>query len=307
MFNVVAMDSSARPAGMMLSWLDQRADITARKLESSLPSQFDVFGARLTAKDIVPRMIWLREEKPAEYARARWLLDCKEAVVLWLTGHATTDPSGASAFRVATDDGQEWDTARCAAAGLDTDLLPTINPATHVAGGLRAEIASRIGVTGGLPVFVGTGDVPASQLGSGAVLPGDAHLSLGTAAYFGLLLPRPLTDPGRNLAPLVHADGEAAILWLEIATGGAALAWALRLTGLADDSGADYARMEELVRAADDGMGDLMFAPWFTGERVPIFDDSIRGIVVGLDLHHGPGHLLRSVMLGVAYQLRWAL
>ena len=307
MFNVVAVDATGAPTGMMLSWLDQRADVTARKLASNLPDQFDVFGARLTAKDVVPRILWLRDERPDEYDRARWLLDCKEAVVMWLTGRAVIDPSGASAFRLATDDGRAWDAARCAAAGVDARLLPPIEPATDVAGGLRPEVASRMGLPAGIDVFVGTGDVPASQLGSGAVMPGDAHLSLGTAAYFGLLLDEHHPDPARNLAPLVHPDGRSVVLWLEIATGGAALAWAMRVTGLVADGGADFARMEELVEAADDDMGALLFAPWFTGERVPIFDDSLRGVVVGLDLHHGPGHLLRSVMLGVAYQLRWAL
>jgi sugar (pentulose or hexulose) kinase len=307
MFNVVAVDDSGAPAGMMLSWLDQRADVTARKLESTEPNQFEVFGARLTAKDVVPRIIWMREERPEEYARARWLLDCKEAVVLWLTGEAVTDPSGASAFRIATDDGLAWDAARCAAAGVEMSLLPPIRRATEVAGGLRPDVASAMGLPPGVDVFVGTGDVPASQLGSGAVLPGDAHLSLGTAAYFGLLMAEPRTDPAKNLAPLVHADCRSAVLWLEIATGGAALTWAMRLTGLSADGPPDFERMEELVEAADDEMGALLFAPWLTGERVPIFDDSLRGVVVGLDLHHGPGHLLRSVMLGVAYQLRWAL
>jgi xylulokinase len=54
-------------------------------------------------------------------------------------------------------------------------------------------------------------------------------------------------------------------------------------------------------------MDDLLFAPWLSGERVPVFDDRIRGAFVGLGLRHGRGHLLRALMEGVAYQMRWAL
>ena len=52
---------------------------------------------------------------------------------------------------------------------------------------------------------------------------------------------------------------------------------------------------------------DLLFAPWLSGERVPLFDDSARGAFVGLALRHGRAHLVRAVMEGVAYQIRWAL
>jgi xylulokinase len=54
-------------------------------------------------------------------------------------------------------------------------------------------------------------------------------------------------------------------------------------------------------------MEGLLFAPWLSGERVPVFDDRARGAFVGIGLNHGPSHLLRAVMEGVAFQMRWAL
>lgn len=307
MFNLVGADEEGRPTGPMVSWLDQRSDVVARKLEAAVPNQFDVFGCKLTAKDVVPRILWLRDERADQYARTRWLLDCKEAMVMWLTGVAVTDPAGATAFRLAVDDGTRWDLDRCAVLGIDPALLPEIRQATEPAGRLRPEAAARLGLERDVVVYVGTGDVPASQLGAGAVRPGDAHLSLGTAAYFGLLMSERRDDPARMLAPLKHADGRSWVLWLETATGGAALVWALRLTGLSADGTTSYDRMEQLVAEAEDDMGDVVFAPWFTGERVPVFDDSLRAVLTGLDLHHGPGHVIRAVMTGVAFQLRWAL
>lgn len=308
MFNVLGLDAEGRPVAPMLSWLDQRAKPDALELEQAVPDQFALFGSRLTAKDVVPRINWLRRTRPNDYSKARWFLDCKEAMVMWLAGSAVMDPTGVSAFRLGNDSGTGWDPVRCAAAGVDPARLPLIKPATSVAGPLRPEAALALGLIAGIPVYVGTGDVTGSQLGAGAVRPGDAHLSLGTAAYFGLLSENRPVDPARNLAPLIHADGSSALLWLEIATGGAALAWALRLTGVSRADGEwDFERMEHLVAGAADGMGRLVFAPWFTGERVPVFDDTLRATAIGLDLHHGPGHLIRAVMIGVAYQLRWAL
>ena len=56
-----------------------------------------------------------------------------------------------------------------------------------------------------------------------------------------------------------------------------------------------------------DDEGSLLFAPWLSGERVPVFDDLAKAAFVGLDLSHDKGHLLRALMEGVAYQMRWAL
>ena len=52
-------------------------------------------------------------------------------------------------------------------------------------------------------------------------------------------------------------------------------------------------------------MAGLLFAPWLSGERF-LFDDDARAAFIGLDLHHGRGHLLRAVMEGVACETRWA-
>jgi sugar (pentulose or hexulose) kinase len=305
MFNLVAVDADGRAMLPMISWLDQRAEDDARVLAKVIPpaEQFKRFTAVVSGKDIIPKILWLRDSRPDVYTRAAKLLDCKEAVVMHLTGAAVIDHAGASAYRLFDHEVGDWDARACAATGIDPAKLPTVRAATDVAGTLRPDIAERLGLRAGVAVYVGVGDVPASQLGSGATEPGDLHISLGTAVYFGLTMAAPRRDPRERLGALAHAVPGQWILWLEIATGGAALAWALRLLGLQ----ADYAHVEQLVTDSADDMDGLLFAPWLSGERVPVFDDSARASFVGLCLHHGPGHLLRAVMEGVAFQMRWAL
>jgi xylulokinase len=309
MFNVVAVDDAGEPLVPMISWLDQRAEADAKALEKVMPpaAQFKQFNAVVSGKDIVPKILWLRHSQPETYSRTVKLMDCKEAVVMHLTGAAVTDHAGASAYRLFDHETRDWDPQACAAAGIELVKLPTVCAATDVAGHLLPGIAARLGLPPGIPVYVGVGDVPASQLGSGAVAPGDLHVSLGTAVYFGLTMDQARPDPHERLGVLAHADARYSILWLEIATGGAALAWAVRLLGLDDPGPVDYARVERLVRESAANMDGLLFAPWLSGERVPVFDDSVRATFVGLSLHHGPGHILRAVMEGVAFQMRWAL
>jgi xylulokinase len=310
MFSVQPVDAAGEPVGPMLSWLDQRAAGEAADLALRVPPgrQFEAAGSVVTAKDIVPRILWLRHQAPDTWARSSWLLDCKEAMIAWMTGRAVTDAAGASAYRLTDHRAADWDPVLCELLGVPLDRLPEVAPATSVAGGLRPRAAAAMGLPVGLPVFVGAGDVPASQVGSGAIHPGDAHLSLGTAIYLGFHTDVPLDDPARSLGILGHAIPDAWILWLEIATGGAALTWITRALGdpARPDAVIDHTLIERLVSSVADDTDDLLFAPWLSGERVPLFDDDARGAFVGLALRHGRAHLVRAVMEGVAYQIRWA-
>ncbi|MDQ3127759.1 MAG: FGGY family carbohydrate kinase, partial [Chloroflexota bacterium] len=311
MFSVVPVDRGGRPLRPMLSWLDQRAGDEAVRLRAaaSVGGSYAAFGAELTAKDILPKLVWLARHD--DDPRTAWFLDCKEAVVAMLTGAAAIDPCGASAFRLVDPVSGQWDADRMALAGVSADRLPPILPAASIAGGLTAEAARRTGLSAGTPVVVGAGDVPAGQIGAGAGAPGEAHLSLGTAAYFGIAVDRPLDDPERRLGPLQHVVPGQWIVWLETATGGGALAWLGRQLAGLDPSRTrqleDHAALDAEVARVADEMDGLLFAPWLTGERVPLFDDTVRGAFVGLALHHAAGHLTRAVMEGVASQIAMTL
>ena len=311
MFNLVPLDAAGRPLTAMLSWLDQRAAGQAAELADRLDrnAQFERFGSIVTAKDVVPKILWLREERPDVWAGTAYLADCKEAVVAALTGEVVIDPAGATAFRLFDAVDRSWSAAACEVIELPIDRLPVVRPAMGIAGHLQRSAADAMGLPDGIPVVVGAGDVPASQVGAGATRPGDAHVSLGTAVYFGITVDRPVGDPAHQLGVLGHMDPDRWILWLEVATGGGALNWLLRVLHAsdADDPGTEtLARIDGLVGAATE-MDGLLFAPWLSGERVPVFDDRLRGAFVGLGLHHDRGHLLRAIMEGVAYQMRWAL
>jgi xylulokinase len=310
MFDLAPVDPAGASTLPMLSWLDQRAAAEADALAARVgrAEQAALFGAVVTAKDVIPKVLWLRDRAPDAWAATRWLLDCKEALVLRLTGRAVIDPAGALAFRLYDPVAGRWSAAACDRIGIPIERLPDVEPATAIAGGLLREAAGRLGLPAGVPVVVGTGDVPASQLGAGATDPGDAHVSLGTAVYFGITTDRPAPDPAGQLGVIGHADPRLWILWLEVATGGGALAWLLRALGDGTDpSAAELAALGERVAGVAGEMDDLLFGPWLSGERVPVFDDRIRGAFTGLGLRHGRVHLVRAVMEGVAYQMRWAL
>ncbi len=306
MFNVVPMDAEGVPLLPMLSWLDLRAKAQAEALSARLgPSdQFRLLGSIVTAKDVIPKILWLRDEQPEVWRRTVWLLDCKDAVAMRLTGTAATDYSTATSDRLLDPTTRQWNREACAILGVPVGRLPPVHPAPSIGGWLTRPAADRLGLIAGTPVMIGGGDVPATQVGSGAVNLGDTHLSIGTAAYWGVTCAEPGRDPSERLGSLAHMDPSLWILWLEIATAGAALDWILRL--FTDGSRPDHSEVDQLVRDALVDDNAPLFTPWLTGERAPLFDDEARAAFVGLRADHDKGHLLRAVMEGVAFQIRWA-
>jgi xylulokinase len=73
---------------------------------------------------------------------------------------------------------------------------------------------------------------------------------------------------------------------------------------LAPGGGADA---EELLAAAFEvsaGAEGLVFLPYLAGERAPIEDRRARGVLAGLSLEHGRGHVTRAVLEAGGYALR---
>ncbi|GFP44103.1 xylulokinase, partial [Candidatus Hakubella thermalkaliphila] len=66
----------------------------------------------------------------------------------------------------------------------------------------------------------------------------------------------------------------------------------------------DYDLLEKEAEEVEAGSEGLLFLPYLTGERTPHADANARGVFFGLTYRHGRGHLVRSIMEGVAFSLR---
>ena len=90
---------------------------------------------------------------------------------------------------------------------------------------LSEEAGQKIGLPGSLPVAVGAADGPLGNLGTGAIVPGVAGLSLGTSGAVRMAVPEPSFDAEGRLFCYALTDD----LWViggAISNGGITLRWA---------------------------------------------------------------------------------
>ncbi len=313
MFNLLPVDEAYKPLTPLLSWLDLRSVPQAdRVLSGDTPDLlFRHTGNIPTAKDIIPKILWLKEERPELWARTAKLLDCKEYIIHRLTGRIATDWHGASVYFLFDPHEKTWSEDACGRLGIPIDKLPEAYPCTQVIGEVTSQAAGETGLKAGTPVVICAGDVGVAQSGSGANGVGKAHLSVGTATWVGVSIRPFVNDPVKPFWGLNHIAPDRWVLAGEMETGGGALMW-FRDTFCQEESRqakaagvSTYEAISRMVAGVEPGADRLLFAPWLSGERAPVLDHYARGAWVGLSMSHTKAHLARAVMEGVAYHVRW--
>ncbi|HEX4220999.1 MAG TPA: FGGY-family carbohydrate kinase, partial [Pseudonocardiaceae bacterium] len=236
------------------------------------------------------KLAWFAENDPALTRTAAHWLGLKDYLVHRLTGRLVTDHSCASGTGLLEMRTLNWYPPALALAGITVAELPELQPPTTI-----LSLAIRIpGLPTDLPVVLGAADGPLANLGTGAVRPGMAALSLGTSGALRVMADRPGVDKaGRTFCYYLADD-----LWVQggaISNGGAVAAWAARtfdtdITGL-------------LAEAENVDATDLLALPYLLGERAPWWEPDPRGAILGLRNEHGAAELTRALIDGVGQQL----
>jgi xylulokinase len=313
MWNTLPVDEHGVPLMPMMSWLDLRSVEQADRVGQGKMAEliYQNTGNIPTAKDSIPKILWLKEERPSIWDRTAYLLDCKEYILFKLTGKIAIDWVGASVYFLFNPYTKFWSEEVCKVTGIPLDKLPPAYPCTEVIGEVTEQAARETGLAAGTPVVICAGDVAVAQSGAGANREGKVHLCIGTATWIGVSTSTFKNDADKPFWGLSHIDPKKYIIAGEMETGGGALMWFRDVfcqeeRRLAAEQGrSTYELISDLAATTPPGADKLIFLPWLSGERAPVLDHYARGGFVGLNMSHTKGHAARAVMEGVAYHLRW--
>lgn len=292
-------DAVIRPA---IIWCDQRSQ-----------SQVDAINQKVgrdnvlafTANPVLtgftlPKLLWVRDCEPKNFARVRKLLLPKDYIRFKLTGEYATevsDASGTALFDVVT---RRWSEDMADRLNLDRGILPQVFESSEVTGQITAEAAQATGLKAGTPVVGGGGDQAASAVGNGIVAPGIASCTLGTSGVVFAHMEKPNYDPQGRVHTFCHAvKGKWHVMGV---TQGAGLSLQWFRNQLAP--GTEYdALMAEAASSPASAHG-LFWLPYLMGERTPHLDATARGGWIGLTARHTRADLIRAVIEGVSFSLK---
>ncbi len=300
------VDAAGAALSAIIPWFDtspkaQAAQIAGR---SDRRTRFLRSGQRETFKTSLAKILWLRDGGLAIPDGATWLC-AADFTAFCLTGKMGTDPTLAGRTGPFWLGGKTWDAEWLTGFGLRADLFPPIRPSGSILGGVTAEAARETGLTEGTPVAICGHDHICAAFGVGAVQPGDALDSMGTAeALVGAMDERELGEAEyqSGLAYGVHpAPGR--MYWMGgLSTSGGSLDWLRRTLSTPELT---YSELEMLAADLTDEPGRLLFFPYLAGSGSPHSDPDVRGAWLGMDLQTGPKDLLKAVLEGTAYEAEW--
>ncbi|BCV24891.1 sugar kinase [Gelria sp. Kuro-4] len=299
---VVALDASSTPLRpAILYGIDSRAADEIRIIQQIQASSGET-GRALTSQSAAPKVLWLKRNEPEVFRKACTIVSATGFLVYRLTGIATIDVPTAVEFNPLFDPVKlEWDPRWCCELGIPQAILPRVVPATEVVGRVTPWAAQKTGIPAGTPVIAGTGDVLADRLAMGMTLPGDSALTYGTTMTVSVLVKSIKNDSRLLIGPYV-IPGLYRVSGATNASG-SLLSWLCRILGSDAETDDWRRRIEQDASGIEPGSEGLIVLPYFNGERTPIFDDRVRGLIAGLTLSHTPAHIYRAFIEATAYAL----
>lgn len=311
MHGLVVLDAQLQPLRPSIIWCDSRAAQLGAEMEHALGTPWCLRNLLNTPGNFTAaKLAWVKRHEPEIFARVRYAMLPGDYIALQLTGAPATTSPGLSEMIL-------WNFAEARLAdevlgcyGIAASLLPPLVPTFGEQGRLSPAAAASLGLTPGLPVTYRAGDQPNSALALGVLNPGEAAGAAGTSGVIYAVTDQAVADPQQRVNTFLHVNHTAREprygLLLCINGAGSSYRWlrqSLSLTGAPS-----YEALNTLAGQAPAGAEGLVFLPFGNGAERMLGQRNLGAAFHGLDFNrHGPAHLARAVLEGVAFAMAYGL
>ncbi len=290
---VVICDADGVPLRRAILQNDARAADEIRELQRAL-EHLDLLrltGSVLSQQSVSPTVLWLARSEPALWSRTVSVQGSYDWLARQFGAVAHVEQNWALESGLYDLDLRPLDSVPEATQITWPAFLPVMRPGT-IAGEVTSEAAAATGLRAGTAIVVGGADHVLSAFGAGLTKSGDTLIKLGGAGDILAVSKKVFLD--RRLYLDAHPIPGS---WLPngcMATSGSVLRWEQALF-----SGESLQHLDHEARASRPGA--LVALPYFLGEKTPLHDPDLRGVIAGLHLGTTRGDLHRSFLEGIAY------
>ena len=246
-----------------------------------------------------PKILWVWENEPENFARIAKIMLPKDYVNYILTGVHACDYSDASGMLLLDVEHKCWSRQMLEIVGVTEKQMPKLFESYHCIGTVKPDVAKLLGLGEHVVVAAGAGDNAAAAVGTGVVGEGGCNISLGTSGTVFISSEKFGVDSTNALHAFAHADGGYHLM-------GCMLSAASCNKWLMEDilQTTDYAAQQAAIREACLGENHTYFLPYLMGERSPINDTDARGTFIGMTMDTTRADLVQAVLEGVAFAIR---
>lgn len=247
-----------------------------------------------------PKIRWLARNRPGVLKRTWRILQIKDYLFYHLTGRPCSEPRTFLGFANTTTGDFTREAIRW--CGIRAELLPELRQPSEVFPMHDSWQARFRFCRSPLPrIGIGTADMTAAFLGcalgrhEGALLANTSEILCATIPAGS----RRPTGAGLIRAPYRH---DLDLVYGSTTNGGSCIDWFQKVMGPVDLN-----RITTEAARIAPGSDGLIFLPYLTGERAPIWDGRATGSFLGLRAAHTKAHLYRAILEGCAFSKRHVL
>ena len=309
---VIPIDKNGSLLYPNITWVDGRAEdqaIAIMKRFGGRKAFKALVGIELTGKDVIPKLLWLKEKCTEIYNKTALFLDVNGYLKFRSTNKAVSEWSGACSYAFNLKK-KDWERVFFKISGIDLNKLPPLVKSTDKVGGLTDEAARELGLLSGTAVYGGCDDTQSAAIGSGAGGEGEAHIYLGTSAWAGVTTEKVYKFKNGAVC-LQSADPQKNLVVGITESAGNNLEWFIEQFYKEEKSRLTteeiYHLIEGDIKKTSAGSDHLIFTPWLLGERCPVGTTTTRGTLFNVGLEHTRGHFIRALGEGIGYNLRWII
>ena len=309
-WSAIAIDENGNVLTNTPIWMDTRAQEICDRVNQEVGADkiFALCGNMLQPSYTTAKILWYKEKLPEVFEKTDKILQSNSFIGYRLTGKITQDISQGYALHCFDMRTGTWNLEMCRALGIPETFLPEIVPCHQIIGTVTEEAAKLTGLKAGTPVAAGGLDAACGTLGAGVLHAGETQEQGGQAGGMSICIDQYAADPALILG--YHVVPDKWLLQGGTVGGGGVMRWLEHEFGDYERSVAvekgktslhQFNEEAEQVASGSDG---LVFLPYMSGERSPIWDPNAKGVFYGLDFGKTKGHVIRSCMEGVAYSLK---
>ena len=338
MQGTVLVDKDANAVRRPMSYLDQKGfkeykacmgsgiiKVSGCSLYKLIRNLIVNYAGSTSAKDPVWKYKWVENNEPDIYKKIYKWLDINDYLVARCTGRIIrTADSAFATFLYDTRKGKEgWNKGLLKMYKVDPGHMPEIIDSTDLVGGLTQKAAKELGLVAGIPVYGGGGDTTFVNIGAGCTSPGDTHIYVGTSGWVSTFLDHQTVDVNSRITGVLSAKHGYFNYYAELETAGKCFDWVMNHLALdevgiyldkkkvTDDVESKYTSLYDYlsdeISKVPPGANGVIFTPWMHGNRSPFEDSNAAGMFFNIKIENGKRDMLRAVLEGICYHLRWLL
>lgn len=306
MHSLIPVNEKGDPLTPMMTWADNRSAEIATRLRTTKEG-VDIYkatGTPLHAMSPLCKIIWLRENEPALFQKVYKFISIKEYIWHKLFAEFVIDHSIASSTGLFDINQLTWNQNALKLADITESLLSAPVPTNYSKKYQNVNTSATADFLPQGTLFVsGASDGCLANLGSAATKPGIGAITIGTSGAVRIASNKPLPNEASMTFSYI-LDEKTFICGGPVNNGGVALQWWLKNSGAQQLSSDDYQNFFNEVAKVPPGAKGLLFLPYLTGERAPIWNSESCGTFLGIKLQHTRADFSRAVLEGICFALK---